>query len=476
MKSKVKKYTLSFFAALLLIYSCKGPQQVFRSEKRNLPASYNVSTDTTNVANLSWKEFFTDSNLVSLIDSALKNNQELNIVLQEIEIAKNEVKTRKGEYLPFVNLGIGGGMDKPGKYTRMGALEDQLEIQPGKNFPEPMTDLTIGLNAIWEIDIWKKLVNAKNAAKMRLLATNEGKNFMVTKLVSEIAENYYELMAYDNILDMLEKNIEIQSAALQVIKQEKDAAKVSQLAVNRFEAQLLNTTNLQYEVKQRIIETENRLHFLTGSITGPIARNSQRFLSQVADSVSYGVPAQLLYNRPDIRQAEYELAASKLDVKVARANFYPSLRLQAGFGVQAFNPSVLFRPESILYSLLGDLFMPLLNRNAIQAAYNTSKSKQIQAVYNYEQTVLKAYLDVLNHINKLDNYSKSYQTKLKQVQVLDKSVGIANNLFNSARADYSEVLFTQREALEAKLELVEIKLKMMNAKVNLYRELGGGWK
>src|SRR5690606_25832420 len=187
-----------------------------------------------------------------------------NITLQEIEISKNEIRSRKGEYLPFVDFGTGAGMEKEGRYTRHGAVDEQLEIKPGTAFPEPLTDYMFGAYASWEIDVWKKLRNAKKSAISNYLASVEGKNFMVTNLISEIADAYYELMALDNLLDIIEKNIELQTNALKVVKHQKEAAKLSQLAVNRFEAQLLNTQNLQYEIKQNIVETENRINFLTG--------------------------------------------------------------------------------------------------------------------------------------------------------------------------------------------------------------------
>jgi outer membrane protein TolC len=168
--------------------------------------------------------------------------------------------------------------------------------------------------------------------------------------------------------------------------------------------------------------------------------------------------------------------AAKLDVKVAKANFYPSFRITAGAGFQAFNPTFLMHPESVLYSLAGDLVAPLINRNAIKATYYSANSKQIQAVYNFERSILNAYVDVVNQLSKVDNFKKSYETKLQEVNLLNQSITISNSLFNSGRADYMEVLLTQREALESTVEQIEIKLKQLNANVNMYRALGGGWK
>jgi outer membrane protein TolC len=180
-------------------------------------------------------------------------------------------------------------------------------------------------------------------------------------------------------------------------------------------------------------------------------------------------------NRPDIRQAELELAAAKIDVQVAKANFYPSFRLTAGVGFRAFNPAYLVKPESILYNLAGDMVAPLINKNAIKASYFNANLKQIQAVYNYERSILNAHIEVVNQLSRIGNFSKSYETKSKEVEILTQSITISNNLFYSARADYMEVLLTQREALESRMQQIEIRMKQMNAKVNIYKALGGGW-
>lgn len=189
-----------------------------------------------------------------------------------------------------------------------------------------------------------------------------------------------------------------------------------------------------------------------------------------------GIPSQLLANRPDIRQAELDLAAAKLDVKVTKARFYPTLGISAGVGYQAFNPSYIFKPESLIYSLAGDLAAPLINRNAIKASYAGASARQVQAVYDYERTILNAYIEVSNQLAKISNTQQAYELKAKQVDALNQSIDISNDLFRSARADYMEVLMTQRDALESKFDLIETKMQQMNAMVNIYRALGGGWK
>jgi multidrug efflux system outer membrane protein len=300
---------------------------------------------------------------------------------------------------------------------------------------------------------------------------------MITHLVSEIANSYYELMAFDNQLDILKKNIQIQQDALEIVKLEKIAARVTELAVRKFEAEVLKNQSRQYYIQQKIIETDNRINFLVGRFPQPVSRSTQVFTDLPIDTVQAGVPTQLLSNRPDIRQAELDLASAKLNVKVARANFYPALNIVAGIGYQAFSPKFLFTlPESMLYYLAGELVTPLINRNAIKAEYYSANARQVQAVYNYERTILNAYIEVANQLSNIRNLKLSYDLKTKQVNALTESIYISTGLFKSARADYMEILMTQRDALESKFELVETKMQQMSARINIYRALGGGWR
>ncbi|WP_316829633.1 efflux transporter outer membrane subunit [Pedobacter aquatilis] len=470
-------YKYAGLAIICAAYSaCKVPDFAQRNENKNVPVSFGSSHDSTNTAKLQWRQFFTDPNLVSLIDTALKNNQELNVTLQEIEIARNEIKAKKGELLPSVGYRVGAGLEKVGRYTSSGAGDASTDITPGKEVPEVLPDYGFGLQANWEADIWHKLRNSKKAAVTRYLSTVEGKNFVITNLVAEVANSYYELLALDNQLAIVKQNISLQSNALELMKIQKQATRVTELAVRKFEAEVLSSKSLEFDIQQNITETENKINFLLGRFPQPIVRNHGNFTDLVPPAVQTGLPSQLLANRPDIKQAEYDLAAAKLDVKVAKAQFYPSLGISATIGYQAFNPSYLLRtPESLAYSLAADLAGPLINRNAIKAEYLTANAKQLQAVFNYEKTILNGYIEVANQMSNINNLQKSFDLKSKQVLALTQSIDISNDLFRAARADYFEVLMTQRDALQSKLELIETKKQQLSAVVYIYRALGGGW-
>lgn len=475
------KFKLQYSIALglcLAAVSCKAPQATTEiPNKAVVPEAYTNSKDTTNMAAIPWHDFFKDQNLVNLIDTALKNNQELLITLQEIEIAKNDIRIKKGAYLPTVGVRAGAGVEKVGRYTSQGAGDATTEIKPGKETPDPLGDFVVAAYANWEVDIWKKLRNSKKAAVSRYLSTVEGKNFVVTNLIAEIANSYYELLALDSQLDIVKQNIELQSNALEIVKIQKQAARATELAVQKFQAEVLDSKSKEFDIRQQIKETENRINFLVGQYPQEIKRDRNNFLSLLPSTVSSGIPSQLLQNRPDIKQAEMELTAAKLDVKVARAEFYPSLDISAAIGVNAFNPSYLFTfPESLLYSLAGDIAAPLINRNAIKAEFRNANARQLQALYNYDRTVLNAYIEVSNELSKIDNLQKGYDLKSQQVDALNKSIDVSNDLFKSARVDYFEVLMTQRDALESKLELIDTKKEQLNAAVHVYKDLGGGWK
>ncbi|ANH81075.1 RND transporter [Niabella ginsenosidivorans] len=473
-----KHYSFLICAGVCLwMGSCKAPAVTVHEEHSPPLATYEQQPgDTSNMASIKWRNFFTDKYLVSLIDTALQRNQELLTTLQEVEIARNDIRVKKGELLPSVVAKAGAGVDKVGRYTSQGAGDASTEITPGKEVPDVLPDYNVGVYANWEVDIWKKLRNQKQAAVERYLATIEGKNFVITNLVAEIANTYYELLSLDNQLDIVKAALQLQKNALEVVKVQKIAAKANELAVKKFEAEVLNSESRAYDIQQQIKEGENKINFLLARYPQPVEREKTGFLTLLPQQVKTGIPAQLLSNRPDIRQAELELRAARLDVKVARAAFYPSLDLSAAVGLDAFQPGLLTHlPESLLFSIGGDLAAPLINKNAIKAEFKNADARQLQALYNYEKTVLNACIEVSNELSNIHNMEQKYQAKSKEVDALNKSIEVSNDLYRYARADYLEVLMTQRDALDAKLELMETKGKEINAVTNIYRALGGGW-
>lgn len=442
-----------------------------------MPDTYSESKDSTNTAQIKWKDFFQDQNLTSLIDTALKNNPDLMVAMQDIEVARAEVRIRKGLLFPTVSAAAGASIEKVGRYTSDGAGDASTEITPGRLVPDPLSNFYVGLNASWEIDVWKKLRNAKKSAFAHYLATVEGKNFVQTNLISEVAKSYYELLSLDNQLDIINQTIELQKNALEIVKVQKSASVVTELAVKKFEAEVLGSQSMQYDVLQQIKENENKINFLLGRFPQPIVRDKSTFMTQLPQQVKEGIPSQLLANRPDIKQAKLELYAANCDVKVAQAEFFPSFDITGGAGFAAFKPSYLFSaPESIVYSLAGDLVAPLINRSAIKSEFSRSKSYQVEAMYNYEKAVLNGYVEVSNELSNISNLQKSFDIKTQQVDALTRSIDISNDLFRYGKADYFEVLMTQRDALDSRLDLIDTKKQQYDAVTDIYEALGGGWR
>lgn len=473
---------LMLSALSVLLFSCKAPMATVKTNnvKDSIPQSFSnagLQDSTKNSAITPWREFFTDTHLISLIEEGIKNNQDLLIALQEIEMAKGDVTIAKGNALPSFGYTAGVSVDKEGRYTSAGAGNATTEMESGKAIPDPLMDYQAGVTASWEADIWGKLKAGKKAAVERYLATVEGKNFVLSNLISSIATKYYELLSLDNQLDITEKYSDLQKRALEISIVQKKADAGTELGVQQFQAALDNSKASEFSIKQSITEKENEINILLGRYPQPIARDKSDFISIIPHTIYTGIPSQMLQNRPDIKQAELELEASKLDVEVARKEFYPSLSISATLGLDAFKPSYLVKmPQSIAYNVAAGLAGPLINKSAIQAQFKQADAKQIEALYQYEKTILQAYIDISNQMSKIKNTDEYYKLKSHECESLDKSIDISMQLFQNSRADYMDVLSAQRDALSAKLDLIQAKQDQLNTVVGIYQSLGGGWK
>jgi NodT family efflux transporter outer membrane factor (OMF) lipoprotein len=433
-----------------------------------------ANSPQTNSSQLSLADFYTDEKLLQLLQEALTNNLELKILNQEVEIARNEVTTWRGSYWPIVNVGSRFGFERSSLFTPQGAAEDQLLTPKGGRFPEPVGTFGAGFDIFWQLDIWRQLRNARDAAIQRFIAAQERRNSFITRLVAEVAENYYHLVALDLRIATIDQVIELQEQSYRIAILNKEAGRGTELGVQRFLAEVRKNQSVKQLLQQEIIETENRINFLLNRYPQAVPRMSSQFLELDWSLLATGVPAQLLQNRPDIRQAERELIAAGLDVQVARAKFFPTVALTANVGYEAFNPKYLFQPEALVLSVAGNLAAPLINKAAIRAEYLTANAKQLQNLYNYQRVVLNAFTEVVNQMAMVQQFGKSVEIRKQQIRSLEASVDIATKLFQAARVEYIEVLFAQRDLLDARLELIETKKQQLTAIINLYRALGGG--
>ncbi|MDJ1482125.1 TolC family protein [Cytophagaceae bacterium YF14B1] len=465
---------------VLLLGSCKVSTVTTQHSSVKLPETFTGSSDTTSIGDIAWKDFFTDPLLIKLIDTALHNNPDLNIARQRIEFARASFQLGRGALLPSLNVIASAGVDKYGDYTMngVGNYDTNLSgnIDGKKKIPNPTPDYFLGLRSSWEIDLWGKLRNQKKAAYNRFLASQKGRQAIVTALVAQVSQFYYDLLRLDNELEIIRKNIGLQEKAVETITAQKMGGRATELAVQQSTAQLLHTRSLEGRVQQEIVIIENQLNLLLGGFPQPIERSNPILQQTLTTVVKSGIPAHMLRHRPDIRQAELELEATKADVTAMRAAFLPSLTISPYAGFNSFNASVLFNPASIAYGILGGLTGPLFSRNLLKSNYKQSQAVNQEAFYTYYKTILNGYQEVVTSMKGIENLQKVYDYRKQEVDVLQNAVSTSNDLYVTGYASYLEVITAQRSVLEAELELATVKRDQFFSLIDLYRSLGGGWQ
>ncbi|WP_406695626.1 TolC family protein [Singulisphaera sp. Ch08] len=458
---------------LLVLPSCGIPLRKAESPP-GLPETLNGGTSSENSSQLTIEEFYQDPALTSLICQAVASNRELKVLNEDVQIASNQILSRSGAYLPFVTAGAGAGLNRASRFTLEGAAVLNDPFLPGQFFSLAHGEFGGGINLNWQLDIYRQLRNARDAAGQRFNVALERRNFFITRLVADVAENYYRLMALDKRLENLNLTIELQERSLEIAQALKEAARITELGVLRFQAEVRKNQSEKLIVHQDIVVTENKINFLLNRFPQPVERVSAGFYDLNINRLSVGVPSQLLQNRPDIRQAERDLAATGLDVKVARVNFFPQLVISGGTGLESLVINHLFEPQAVIGTIASGLVGPLVNKRAIRAEYLTANARQLQAIYTYQRVVLNAFTEVVNRLSMVEKYTTSIELKKQQMAALEASVEVASNLFQNARVEYIDVLLAQRDLRDARGTLIDTKVEQLVAIVNTYQALGGG--
>ena len=346
-----------------VLTGCKTMGSVEQHRRSHVPASFAVQSDTNGRDALSRTLVFSDPLLVKLIDSAVAKNPDVLAASRKIEMALAQFRIRKGALLPSVSISAETSVNKYGDYSMegVGNFDTNLSanIKEDQKAPDPIVpNYFLGLRSSWEIDLWGKLKNQKRSAYLQLLASEQGKQLVITSLVAEVASRYYELLALDTELEVLKKNSALQDSAVQIAEVQKEAGRTTELGVQQFRAQHLRTQGLIIKTQQAIAAVENEINFLLGRYPQPIQR-SKEFDTQSPDlPVIAATPVEILHRRPDVRQAELLLQSYYADVTAARAALLPALTLSPFVGFNAFRGSVLFRPESIAYGVIGGATAP----------------------------------------------------------------------------------------------------------------------
>ncbi|MEO6177572.1 MAG: efflux transporter outer membrane subunit [Flavobacterium circumlabens] len=462
------KYILLVLAAALLT-ACSVTKKYERPASVSTEKLFRdeVSADTTTLTAMPWQSVFKDAKLNALIQKGLDQNLNLKNAIENIIQAQATLRQSKLAYYPTLNLDA--------NVTRTKQSEAGLNFPAGININTLTTTYKLALSTSWEADIWGKLSSSKRAALSSYLATDAAKQAVQTQLISDIANNYFLLLSLDKQLEITQKTLESRIKNVETIKSLKEGAIVTGAAVVQSEANRYAAEVLIPDLKQSIRETENALNILMGQAPGTIERGILED-QVIPENIKVGVSSQLLQNRPDVRQAEFNFRTAFESTNLARTYFYPSLTLTASGGFSNLEIKDFFS-NSIFYSLIGGLTQPLFNQSLNKARLTTAQSKQLQALNNFQQSLLVAGQEVSNSLYAYQMAVEKQDSRAKQIESLEKAVDYTQQLLEySSATNYTDVLTSEQNLLSAQLSGVNDNLQKLQALVNLYRALGGGWK
>ena len=453
--------------------SCKVSKDI-ETPKDAFPENFrdaSVSKDTASIADLEWKNFFTEKDIIKLIDSAVARNNDLQIATKNIEIAQYRFTQSKWNNVPEVNLFVNGSTSNPSDNSFTGMNLNQALGQ------KHIDDYSAGASLSWEADIWGKIRSQKQGAFASYLQSEEVKKALQTNIVANVSKGYYNLLMLDAQLDIAKKNVQLNDSTTKIIKLKYDAGQVTTLAIQQSEAQRLNSSQLIPLLEQNIAIQENALSVMTGSFPNSKTRTTRLNAIEVKNNTTVGIPSSLVSRRPDVKSAELALKVANAKVGITKANLYPALKITAQGGVNSFETSSWFNiPASLFGTVAGGLTQPLLNSKKIRTEYNIAKAEREKAVLSFRQSVLVAVSEVSDALVKVEKLEKQEFFLQERVKTLQQAIKNANLLFKNGMADYLEVLVAQANLLQSELELADLKRQQLTANTDLYRALGGGWK
>ncbi|MDG3583162.1 efflux transporter outer membrane subunit [Galbibacter pacificus] len=463
----VKKYKILLGLCIpLLLQSCFVAKKYERPdvETDNLYRTDQITQDSTSIGMVSWRELFKDPILERHIDTALVNNLDIRIAIQQI--AASEAYLKQGKAGNYPTLGLDASV------TRQ---ENSQNSQFGSIFSQPIEQYDLTANLSWEADIWGKIRSNKRAFEATYLQSLEAHKAVKTELIAAVASSYYQLLSLDEQLRVTNETIETRESSLETTKALKDAGMVTEVAVQQTAAQLYTAKAIKIDLENQIKLLENAFSILLAQPPHTIERSSLESQQLTTDLV-VGVPYLLLQNRPDVVAAEFGLRNAFELTNVARSSFYPSITLSASAGFQSLDFDNWIDASSIFNTLVGGLTQPILNGRKIRTQYEVSKAQQEQALLNYKKTLLTAGQEVSDALYRYDAASEKIEVREKEYEAYNKATEYSEELLNQGLADYLEVLNAQENALNSELLLIENKYTKLNAVVTLYQALGGGWQ
>lgn len=466
-------YHFSFFIALLVLINACSVHKKYEQPQLDVPATYRgVSySDTSTIADIEWRRFYTDTDLQKLIETGLDNNHDLLVAIKRMEMSTKRVQQSKLLNLPDLNLQITGQYNRPSNNSLNGiSVKNFLGKSHVENY------MAVG-NLSWEVDVWGKIKGQKELALARYLQSQEGIKAVQTSLVAQIAQGYYNLLMLDKQLEIARSNLALNDSFLVATRLLKDAGISNALAVQQAEVQKRSTELLIPQLEEAIELQENSIQVLTGQMPGPVKRNSKLDELNLFTGIEAGTPVSIVSRRPDVRTAELDLIAANAEAGIAKANLYPALNLTLGGGLESFRASNWFNlPNSLFGLVAGTIAQPVFQRGRLKTEADLALLQREEAVIRFRQSVLQATTEVTDALLQLRKLKEQEAIAAAQTDTLHKAIETAQLLFRSDMATYLEIITVQGNALQAELELAAIRRNQLTSRVELYRALGGGWK
>ena len=466
---------LGIMALPLLLASCfaaknyERPEVVNESGFRtdNLPQDSlqpgGLQSDSLTMATVSWKGLFTDSLLQGHIEEGLSNNIDIRIALQRILSAEAYVKQGKAGFFPTFQANAQFTHQELSGNGQFGDLFDAFDVY----------QLSAGLS--WEADIWGKIRSNRRAFQATYLQSVAAHKAVKTELIANIANLYYQLLSLDEQIRITEETVANRTTALRTTRSLKEAGNVTAVAVKQTEAQLYTAQGILIDLENQARLVENTMSILLGKEPGDIPRTSLEN-QEITTELNVGVPIQLLRNRPDVIAAEYGLVNAFELTNAARANFYPSLTLNATGGLQTLDYTTLFETNSLFATIIGGLAQPIFNRRQIRTQYEVAQAQQEGARLNFRQAILTASREVSDALYNYNAATTKIDVKNKEFEAYAAAMDYSEQLLDNGLANYLEVLTARENTLNTSLDLVAARLAQLRSVVDLYEAVGGGWQ
>ena len=450
---------------VLLASSCGITRRYQRPDNLQKDGLYRgqTSSDTATIADIPWRSLFSDTVLQNLIQTGLDRNYDVKTAVARINTATANLVQSKLAFLPTLSADAEAGRIKSSAQSTSATASAYTLYQ-------------LTGSSGWEADVWGKLRSTKRAYLAAYLESDAYRRAVQTQLIADIANDYYQLLSYDEQIRIVNQTIINRRQDIDVVKALKEGDVVTGADVVNSEASLHAAELALPDLQQSRRELENAVSLLLALPADSIRRTT--FAAQTIDtSLQTGVSSQLLANRPDVQQAEYAFQNAFELTNVARTYFYPSLTISGSAGWATANTLKSFFTGTFYGSLIGGLTQPIFNQGLNQQRLRTAEATQQEAYYAFQTTLLTAGNEVSNALYSFRMGVDKEATRKEQIASLTKAVDYTEELLRYTSAtNYTDVLTAQQNLLSAQLSGVADKLQQLQAVVELYRALGGGWK